>query len=153
MTEDATATFLIEQRTAIIDRADRALHEAHSGHYESLDPLIRRDRLETLYDRLRDAAVSRDLSEVVAYGRQLAEERFAAGYDLSEVQVAINALEESIWMEIFAELAPAEFAGALGLVSTVLGAIKDALAREYVSLATHAHAPSLDLRTLFAGTG
>jgi hypothetical protein len=40
----------------------------------------------------------------------------------------------------------------LGVVSTILGAGKDALAREYVSLATNAHAPSLDLRALFAGT-
>jgi hypothetical protein len=39
----------------------------------------------------------------------------------------------------------------LGLVSTILGAAKDALAREYVSLATHRHAGSLDLRALFAG--
>lgn len=35
-------------------------------------------------------------------------------------------------------LDPDQFARALGLVSTVLGAGKDALAREYVSLATSA---------------
>jgi hypothetical protein len=36
-------------------------------------------------------------------------------------------------------------------VSTVLGAAKDALGREYVSLASRTHAPSLDLRALFTG--
>ena len=40
----------------------------------------------------------------------------------------------------------------LGLVSTIHGAAKDALAREYVSLVTHSHVPSLDLRMLFAGS-
>jgi hypothetical protein len=40
----------------------------------------------------------------------------------------------------------------LGLVSTILGAAKDALARKYVSLATNTHAPSLDMQALFAGT-
>jgi hypothetical protein len=34
----------------------------------------------------------------------------------------------------------------------VFGAAKDALGRRYVSLATKAHAPSLNLRALFAGT-
>jgi hypothetical protein len=39
----------------------------------------------------------------------------------------------------------------LGLVSTILGAAKDAVARRYVSLAAHTHARSLDLRALFTG--
>ena len=37
-------------------------------------------------------------------------------------------------------------------MTTILGSGKDALARKYVSLAAGAHAPSLDLRSLFAGT-
>jgi hypothetical protein len=89
---------------------------------------------------------------MLSYAEQVAEERFNAGYDLSEVQTAFNTLEEATWSRVFAELEPAEFAQALGLVSTVLGAAKDALARTYVSLATNAHAPSLDLHALFEGT-
>jgi hypothetical protein len=34
----------------------------------------------------------------------------------------------------------------------VVGAGKDALAREYVSMASHRHVPSLDLSALFRGT-
>ena len=37
-------------------------------------------------------------------------------------------------------------------IGTVLGAGKDALARRYVSLASGARAPSLDLAALFSGT-
>jgi hypothetical protein len=40
----------------------------------------------------------------------------------------------------------------VGLLSTVLGAGKDSLAREYVSLASRQHVTSLDLSTLFEGT-
>ena len=43
------------------------------------------------------------------------------------------------------------FGKAMGIVSTTLGAAKDALASEYVSLATRTRAPSLDLSALFAG--
>ena len=46
---------------------------------------------------------------------------------------------------------PDELARALGLVSTVLGAAKDSLARAYVSLASQTKAPSLDLSALFKG--
>jgi hypothetical protein len=156
MALDAKATtraadFLALQRAAIVDAAVSSVAGAHARHYESAGPSEIRARLEALFDRLVDAAASRDLGCVVAYARRLAGERFSAGYDLSEVQTAINALEEAVWGRVISELQPGEFAEALGLVSTTLGAAKDALAREYVSLATRAHAPSLDLRALFAG--
>jgi hypothetical protein len=48
---------------------------------------------------------------------------------------------------------PARRAESLGLLTTVLGAGKDALARSYVSLASRQHVPSLDLRALLEGTG
>lgn len=153
MSHDAITDFLAEQRTPIVDRAELVLREARAQHYGSLEPDVRRERLEVLYDQLLQAAASRDLGEILDYARQLAQERFTAGYDLSEIQVAINTLEETVWRQIFAELPPAQFADALGRVSTILGATKDTLAREYVSLATHARAPSLDLRGLFGGTG
>ena len=92
------------------------------------------------------------LGPMIAYAQSLAEERFEAGYDLVEVQTAFNALEEASWRRVLADLDPTEFADALGLVSTLLGAGKDALARRYVSLAADTHAPSLDVRALFAGT-
>ena len=39
-----------------------------------------------------------------------------------------------------------------GLLSTILGFGKDALARRYVSLSSQRHVPTLDLSALFAGT-
>ncbi len=82
---------------------------------------------------------------------EVADDRFHAGYAIREVQIAINVLEESIWNHIVANVPPNELARALGLVSTVLGAAKDALARAYVSLASQTKAPSLDLSALFKG--
>ena len=88
---------------------------------------------------------------MIDYARQLAAERFESGYDLSDVQGAFNALEEAAWSGLCARLQPEQLALSLGLVSTVLGAAKDAFAREYVSLASRTHAPSLDVRALFTG--
>lgn len=146
-----TAEFLIQQREPIVGAATTALGRTHPPHYESAGAEEVRKRLETLFDRLLEALTTRDLGSMLIYTQQVADERFNAGYGLSEVQTAFNALEEATWSRVFSELEPSQFAETLGLVSTILGAAKDALAQAYVSLATNAHSPSLDLRALFAG--
>jgi len=146
------ADFLKREREAIVDAAASALEGRHVRHYETTDPAEVRGRLQTLFDHMLAAAAERDLSQMVTYAKHVAQERFEAGYDLSEVQSAFNALEEAAWRRVFDSLDPADFAQTLGLVSTILGAAKDALGRAYVSLATDAHAPSMDLKALFAGS-
>ncbi len=147
-----TTEFLTRERRTIVEAADGALARTHIRGYEAAGANEVHRRLEALFDRLLEALSTRDLELMLAYVEQVAKERFKAGYDLSEVQTAFNALEEATWSRVFAELEPSQFAETLGLVSTILGAAKDALARTYVSLATNTHAPSLDLRALFAGT-
>ena len=147
-----TVEFLARNRKAIASAAEAALERSHSRHYEEAGARAVHVRLETLFDHLLESLEARDLGPVLAYAQQVAEERFQSGYDLSEVQTAFNALEEATWGQILAALDPSQLAEALGLVTTILGAGKDALARQYVSLAARAHAPSLDLRRLFAGT-
>ena len=146
------AAFLAAEREAIVGEAEDAIARLHERHYESLGAATLKQRLETLFGHLLQAVSARDLSSVIAYAGTVAEERFDAGYDLSEVQAAFNALEAATWRSILANLGAGELAEALGLVSTVFGAAKDALGRHYVSLATHTRAPSLDLRALFDGT-
>ena len=153
MSCNQTADFLRRQRAGILDRAATALGQSGGRHYEAAGADTRRLRLEVLYDQMVEAAAKRDLGKMLDFTRQLAKERFTAGYDLSEIQIAFNTLEEATWADAFAELHPDQLAETLGLVSTILGAAKDALAREYVALATRTRVPSLDLRLLFAGVG
>jgi hypothetical protein len=147
-----TAEFLTRERETIVGAAEAALARTRARHYETAGADEVHRRLEALFDHLLNALGSRDLGPVLAYAEQVAQERFNAGYDLSEVQAAFNALEEATWSRVFAGLEPMHFAEALGLVGTILGAAKDALARKYVSLASKTHVPSLDLHALFAGT-
>jgi hypothetical protein len=151
MTVETTES-LSRERTAIVAAAEAALERSHSRHYEAAGAQAVHSRLETLFDHLLESLDARDLGPVLAYAEQVAEERFQGGYDLSEVQIAFNALKEATWARTLAALDPSQLAEVLGQVTTVLGAGKDALARRYVSLAAQGHAPSLDLRRLFAGT-
>ena len=146
-----TLLVLVEERDAIVSAAFESVRRGGS-HYQAAEQDRVRRRIAVLYDELLEAASSRDLTSVVDYARELATHRYQSGYDLSEVQGAINALEEATWGTLCARLQPEQLAVALGLVSTTLGAAKDALAREYVSLASQTRIPSLDMRALFTGS-
>ena len=146
------AAFLDHQRDPILSAGGAALARARVQHYETVGEETIFERLSALFDQLVTALARRDLNPIVTYAERIADERFEAGYDLFEVQVAFNALEEATWSHVLAELSPAEFAEAIGLISTVLGAGKDALARRYVARAAQTQVRSLDLRAVFAGT-
>ena len=147
-----TAAVLARERDAIVDDALDAIRRFHLTHYDHSEPQEVRARVERLVDRLQQAVGRRDLGPMVAYGSTLARERYTAGFALSEVQAAMNAVEEAAWARIVATVPPEELGESLGVVASVLGAGKDALARTYVSLATRTRTPALDLRKLFAGT-
>jgi hypothetical protein len=153
VSEVEAAAFLAGEREAILLAASDSLARMHLRHYESAPHDAVQERLSMLFDQLVECMTKRDLGPMIAYVEQVAEERYEAGYDLSEVQIAFNALEEASWSRIIAAVDPPRLAEALSLVSTVLGAGKDALARKYVSLAADSRAPSLDLAALFSGTG
>jgi hypothetical protein len=147
-----TASFLRDERQSILQAANEALARMHVQHYETDGAELAEERLASLFDHLVDSIAKRDLAPTLEYARLVAAERFNAGYDLAELQTAFNVLEEAAWARILARLETSDLAQALGLISTVLGAGKDALARAYVSLAASTNVGSLDLRALFAGT-
>lgn len=143
------ASFLRRRRAALVDAACVKLMK-RAPRYAAAD-VTSTHRLEALLDGVVDALEGRDATPLLTYVRTLAGERFRAGYDLSEVQTAFNALEEAIWTDIFTELPPKQYASVLPYVSALLGGAKDALAREYVTLAARTHVPAVDLEALVRG--
>ena len=143
---------LQDQLSEIIAEAEQAVSRAHLAHYEKSGVEHTHQRLKALYTLAARAVKEKNLGPMIAHAETIGRERFEAGFDLSEVQTAFNVLEEVIWMHILKHLPSGELAEALGLVSTVLGAGKDALARTYVTLASKRKAPSLNLHSLFGGT-
>jgi hypothetical protein len=135
----------------IVDEAACAMERVHLKHYEGAGPELVHRRLKALYVLTARAVKERNLGPMTAHAETVAWERFSAGYDLCEVQTAFNVLEEAIWTRILKELPASEYAEALGLISTVLGAGKDTLARRYVTLASKTRASSLNLQSLFTG--
>lgn len=144
--------YLQNHASEILAEARYAMARAHLKNYEKIGDEQTQQRLQALYDLVTRCIRERNLTPMRAQAKIIAHERFAAGFDLSEVQTAFNVLEEAVWMRLMKEIQPPHLAEALGLVSTVLGAGKDNLARTYVGLASRTHAPSLNMPDLFAGT-
>ena len=142
---------LHERMNEILSEAETSLSRAHLTSYEKAGEEHNRQRLKALYVLAVRAIAERNLGPMLAHAEDVARERFESGFDLSEVQTAFNVLEEAAWKFIMKNLPPVEFGEAIGLVSTVLGAGKDTFGRTYVTLASKSKAPSLDLRSLFAG--
>jgi hypothetical protein len=88
---------------------------------------------------------------MIEHAEHIARERHAAGYDLFEVQTAINVIEEALWKRILSSVEPNELAHALGMVNAIFGMAKDVLARTYVSLATNLEAPRQELDEILDG--
>jgi hypothetical protein len=143
---------LEEGRLDMLEEAVESVRRSRLESYEKAGLELTRKRLGTLLDLVIEAVLERNLATILAHANAVATERFEAGVDLSEVQTAFNVLEEVIWMRILKKLPAAKQAEALGLVGTVLGSAKDALARRYVSMATQTHTPSLNLKALFLGS-
>jgi hypothetical protein len=143
--------FLHEQSSAVLAEAESAIVRSRLRHYEEGGKEQTHQRLKALLVLTTRAIQEKNLGPIIAHAEQVASERFQAGFDLWEVQTAFNVLEEAIWKKILESMPPSQMAEALGLVSTVLGAGKDALARTYVSLASRTRASSLNLESLFSG--
>jgi len=144
---------LSEAKTQVLDEAAQGLARSHLGHYEASGPEEQRRRLEGLFDVVVESLQRRELVPVVGYAEQIAHDRFNSGFGIGEVQTAFNVLEEAMWRQVTTMVTAEDLAESLGLLTTVLGVGKDSLARTYVSLASHEHVQSLDLRAMFGGTG
>jgi len=153
--EDVVMTLVDELHSArseiLLDASD-ALGRAHLAHYEAAGPDESRRRLEDLYGLVVACITDRTLAPMCQYSEDVATDRFASGFDISEVQTAFNVLEEAVWRVVIARLPTDDLAQATALVGTVLGAGKDTLARTWVSLAAKRHVSSLDVTALFEGT-
>jgi len=136
----------------IVDEAYGELHPCAHPHYHALGEGLTRSYLAELCQVVVRGVAAREAVHMVDHAERVAEERYHAGFDLAEVQAAFNAVEQAMWRRVVASEEPAELLASVGVLSSILGAGKDALARVYVHLASQRHAPHVDVTALYGGT-
>lgn len=135
----------------LVDEVLTELHHARLKHYIADGEDVTRERVGRFIDCALQCFSSRRAEPMVEHAGNIARDRFRAGYDLSEVQTAINVIEEALWKRILSSVEPDELAHALGMVNAIFGMSKDVLARTYVSLSTKRAAPRMELEDLLRG--
>ena len=103
-------------------------------HYQEKDAWEVEQRIRDFFEALEESIKFENPVNIVSFAKKTAEERYYAGYSLSEVQTAFNCIEKVLWKKTYHELPAADFAKAISLISTIMGSIKDRLARKYYSL-------------------
>jgi hypothetical protein len=126
---------LKEDGDDLVNGALAELRQARLEHYAEEGIQALRRRLGVIIDLTVSSIETGHAEGIVEWAARVAHERFSAGYDLFELQTAINILEEVFWRRLLASRSPEELAHDLGLVTSVLGIAKDELARAYVALA------------------
>jgi hypothetical protein len=126
---------LLESRAVeIINGAAAAMQRTSMKHYDAETPEQLRKKLTMLYHLTERGVKEKNVFPMISYVEKMAEERYASGFDLQEVQTAINVLEEYMWQQVIDDLPAGAQADALRIISSILGGAKDALARKYVAL-------------------
>jgi methylmalonyl-CoA decarboxylase len=131
---DASAVLAgVEDR--VIDEAVAALMESDQARQSPL-PDGRRREVRQLFRLVLRCVRAGRAKPIVRPSEQIAAHSYAAGIDLAEVQGTFTVLAEVLWRQLAGALAGEQLVQALGLLTAITGAGKDATARTYVALAT-----------------
>ena len=130
---DASAV-LASAEDQVIDEAVAALSH---GDQECRSPLPdqRRREVRQLFGLVLRCVRAGRAKPIIRPSQQIAAHSYAAGIDLAEVQGPFIVLAEMLWRLLAGALAGEELIQALGLLTAITGAGKDAMARTYVALA------------------
>ena len=131
---DASAVLAsVEDR--VIDEAVAALARGDHARQSPLPDGRRREMRQLFRLVLRCVRAGR-AKPMIRPSEQIAAHCYAAGIDLAEVQGSFTVLAEVLWRQLAGALAGEHLVQALGLLTAITGAGKDAMARTYVALAT-----------------
>ena len=128
-----TSEILAAAQDRVVDEAVAEIEQRHSRHKAT--SAESRRHLEDLFRLVLQCVREGDGEPIIASSHQLAADRYTAGSDIGEVQGEFNVLEEVLWRELADTLSGEQRVEALELLSAVLGAGRDSLARTYVTLA------------------
>jgi len=140
------AELLHEDGPAIVNDAWNAV--ALMEHYRRDGEAVTRHRVEALYTQVVHAVQTLDLDGLLSHVRRVAQERFAAGFELSELRTAFVMLEESIYRRALARLRREDASWGLALVTTAFTQARLALGQTFEALPA-AQPTAVDLSVLF----
>ena len=136
-----TSAVLASAGDRVVGQAVAALERCHQTHYQLSSPEESRRYMRNLFELVVQCMREGDAGPIIASCQEIAADRFEAGFDIVEILGTLNVLEEVLWRHVADSLAGDQRIETLGLVNTILGAGRDALARTYVDRASRGRGP------------
>ena len=149
-----TETYLEDHRDEIVSHAVVMLKEMALRHYQPLSLEKCSLRYKRLFFMIVKCMKKRTVMHIIDYMKNLARERYSAGYDLQEVQAACNILEEVMrhyLLHMPVDLTLKVLGENLTLMSRIFSAGKDYLSDTYIIMITENKHPDIDVTALFNG--
>ena len=111
-----------------------SLVRAQLQHYKHLTPEKLRFRLLRLFQALVKSLEANSCDSMTHFMEQVSDERYESGYELQEVQTAINIMEECFWKKISEFVFADQQIAAMKQVTCILSKAKETLVNEYALL-------------------
>jgi hypothetical protein len=117
----------------LVERLVSRIRSTRASHYKDVNLEELQHRCRTLVGEFLHSTYS-TRRPFIAYVRSIAGDRISTGFLLHEIQDALSALEEELWMLCHREVAGRErLYRHLVFVSSIIGSAKDQLARLYLA--------------------
>ena len=130
---------LADARDRVIGEALAALNERDQAGCLASSPAERRRDMEHLFELIQRCVHEGHCEPIIGPSQRMAADHFANGIEIAEIQAAFTVLENVLWRHLADTLSgDDQRLETLRLINAILGAGRDALARTYVSLASHA---------------
>jgi methylmalonyl-CoA decarboxylase len=136
-----TSAVLASAGDRVVGEAVAALERRHQAHYQVSSPQERRRYMRDLFELVVQCVHEGDAEPIIVASRQIAADRFEAGFGIAQIQGTFDVLADVLWRHIASTLAGDQRIETLRLVNTILGAGKDTLAQTYVDRASRGRSP------------
>ena len=135
------SAMLADARDRVVGAALAELNERDQAGCVASSPAERRQDVEHLFELIQHGVHEGHRQPIIGPAQQMAADHFAAGIEIAEIQVTFTVLEDVLWRHLADAVSGDQRLETLRFVDVILGAGRDALARTYVSLASHAGDP------------
>jgi hypothetical protein len=124
---------LFEQyKDIILLEVTENMERVNLEHYEDDSEEKLRQKMARTYYVFKEAITKESFDPLKNYLERVGEERYASGYELYELQTALNILEECIWKQIDEKLPKKEQLDAFITITKYMSNAKLTLAKIYV---------------------
>jgi hypothetical protein len=118
----------------ILQESTNSLMRVQLPHYSKFRLEEIHKKYSNLLLALTKCIETQTCDDMIGYMDLISDERFASGFEVEEIQIALNIFEEALWKNIRKYVDPQVHYASKKMVTTIIDKAKEELLNEYVTL-------------------